>query len=149
MFLPRKTNTFPENQWLGRCIFYWHSPFLGDMLVLRGVRFVGRLCNLCVGFLILYNNICSKAVVFHAKMKSRCFLFKHKKSSLCKIWDGQIKWCNKNCQKHSIQRMFRDLFWGYVWNVWTTGVLHAPNARCWKIGNDVAVVFLSRMTEVS
>ena len=37
---PRKTNVSPENQWLaddGRCISYWNSPVLGDMLVFEGV----------------------------------------------------------------------------------------------------------------
>ena len=36
---PQKTNMSPKNQWLevGRCISYWNSPFLGDMLVFGGV----------------------------------------------------------------------------------------------------------------
>ena len=34
---PLKTNMSPENQWVGRCISYWNSPFWADMLVLGGV----------------------------------------------------------------------------------------------------------------
>ena len=29
----------PKNSMVGRCISYWNSPFLGDMLVFRGVCF--------------------------------------------------------------------------------------------------------------
>ena len=34
--LPRKL-TYPWNSMVGRCISYWNSPFLGDMLVFGGV----------------------------------------------------------------------------------------------------------------
>ena len=35
---PRKINISPENQWLEDVFSYWNSPFLGDMLILRGVN---------------------------------------------------------------------------------------------------------------
>ena len=35
---PLKTNMFPEKKTVGRCIPYWNSSFLGDMLVFRGVN---------------------------------------------------------------------------------------------------------------
>ncbi len=35
---PPKTNMSPKNQWLeGVFPIYWNSPFLGDVLVSRGV----------------------------------------------------------------------------------------------------------------
>ncbi len=47
-YTPRKTNMSPENQWLemvGRCISYWNSPVLGDMLVFGCVV---AICDLLV-----------------------------------------------------------------------------------------------------
>ena len=67
---PVKTNEFPlkNNGWF-RCISYWNSPFLGDMLVFRGVVVWGTTLKINMGSIIMEVSV---QIIFLQKMGDGC-----------------------------------------------------------------------------